>query len=221
MTSLKEELEGGDKKKGNRPGIRKVKLNKTSLEISTEMDVKDGQKEDVQKDVRDNKSEEKVVEAEDQDANGRKAEKGALGDTNNRQEEQKLQKETSRDEEKEEEEEKKKEEKIAKKTTRKPIVFDLEPKKPKGVISSSDSSHITFQGEKEEQKMKCGVMYCNHKSIHDRNARAMKRVLKRTAEEAIQHETDFGNGENVDEPHQNCILDSQFEDTCDNTYSIG
>ncbi|XP_068243605.1 nucleolar protein 58-like [Palaemon carinicauda] len=148
---LKEELEGGDKKKENRPGIRKVRLNKTSLEISTEMDVKDGQKEDVQKDVRDNKSEEKVVEAEDQDANGRKAEKGALRDINNRQEEQKLQKETSRDEEKEEEE-KKKEEKIAKRTTRKPIVFDLEPEKPKRVISSSDNSHITFQGEKEKIK---------------------------------------------------------------------
>ncbi|XP_068235833.1 nucleolar protein 58-like [Palaemon carinicauda] len=149
IPSLKEELEGGDKKK-ERPGIRKVRLNKTSLEISTEMDVKDGQKEDVQKDVRDNKSEEKVGEAEDQDASGRKAEKGALRDTNNRQEEQKLQKETSRDEEKEEKEEgeKKKEEKIAKRTTRKPIVFDLEPEKPKRVISSSDSSHITFQGEK-------------------------------------------------------------------------
>ncbi|XP_068235842.1 nucleolar protein 58-like [Palaemon carinicauda] len=148
IPSLKEELEGGDKKKENRPEIRKARLNKTSLEISTEMDVKDGQKEDVQKDVRDNKSEEKVVEAEDQDANRRKAEKGALRDTNNRQEEQKLQKETSRDEEEEEEEEKKKEEKIAKRTTRKPIVFDLEPEKPKRVISSSDSSHITFQGEK-------------------------------------------------------------------------
>ncbi|XP_068235517.1 calponin homology domain-containing protein DDB_G0272472-like [Palaemon carinicauda] len=123
------------------------------------MDIKDGQKADVQKDVRDNKSEEKVVEAEDQDPNRRKAEKeevagvsgvgqvlgwvlaskGALPDTNNRQEEQKLEKETSRDEE-EEEEEKQKEEKIAK-TTRKSIVFDLEPEKPK-------SSHITFQGEK-------------------------------------------------------------------------
>ncbi|XP_068216693.1 calponin homology domain-containing protein DDB_G0272472-like [Palaemon carinicauda] len=112
----------------------------------------DGQKADVQKDVRDNKSEEKVVEAEDQDPNGRKAEKeenagasgvgqvlgwllaskGALPDTNNRQEEQKLEKETSRDEE---EEEKQKEEKIAK-TTRKPIVFDLEPEKPKSIVSS-------------------------------------------------------------------------------------
>ncbi|XP_068227930.1 calponin homology domain-containing protein DDB_G0272472-like [Palaemon carinicauda] len=114
------------------------------------MDVKDGQKEDVQKDVRDIKSEEKVVEAEGQDANGRKAEKGALRDTNNCQEEQKLQKETSWDEEKEEkeEEEKKKEKKIAKRTTQKPIVFDLEPEKPKRAISSSDSSHITFQGEK-------------------------------------------------------------------------
>ncbi|XP_068243750.1 M protein, serotype 2.1-like [Palaemon carinicauda] len=68
------------------------------------------------------------------------ASKGALPDTNNRQEEQKLEKETSRDEEEKEEEEKQKEEKIAK-TTRKPIVFDLEPEKPK-------SSHITFQGEK-------------------------------------------------------------------------
>ncbi|XP_068219991.1 golgin subfamily A member 6-like protein 1 [Palaemon carinicauda] len=153
----KEELEGGDKKKENRPGMRKVRLNRTSLEISTEMDIKDGQKADVQKGVRDNRSEEKVVEAEDQDPNGRKAEmeevagasgvgqvlgwllasKGALPDTNNRQEEQKLEKETSRGEE---EEEKQKEEKIAK-TTRKPIVFDLEPEKPK-------SSHITFQGEK-------------------------------------------------------------------------
>ncbi|XP_068228112.1 serrate RNA effector molecule homolog [Palaemon carinicauda] len=162
IPSLKEELEGGDKKKENRPGTRKVRFNRTSLEISTEMDIKDGQKADVQKEVRDNKSEEKVVEAEDQDPNGRKAEKeeivgasgvgqvlgwllaskGALPDTNNRQEEQKLEKETSRDEEEEEkeEEEKQKEEKIAK-TTRKPIVFDLEPEKPK-------SSHITFQGEK-------------------------------------------------------------------------
>ncbi|XP_068201785.1 nucleolar protein 58-like [Palaemon carinicauda] len=168
IPSLKEELEGGDKKKENRPGMRKVRLNRTSLEISTEMDVKNGQREDVQKDVRDNKSEENVVEAQDQDANGRKAEKeevggasgvgqvlgwllaskGALHDTNNRQEEQKLQKETSTDEEKEEEEEKQEEEKIAKRTTRKPIVFDLEPEKPKRAISSSDSSHITFQGEK-------------------------------------------------------------------------
>ncbi|XP_068232205.1 restin homolog [Palaemon carinicauda] len=165
IPSLKEELEGGDKKKENRPGMRKVRVNRTSLEISTEMDIKDGQKADVQKDVRDNKSEEKVVEAEDQDANGRKAEKeevgeasgvgqvlgwllaskGALRDTNNRQEERKLQKETSTDEEKEEEE-KQEEEKIAKRTTRKPIVFDLEPEKPKKAISSSDSSHITFQG---------------------------------------------------------------------------
>ncbi|XP_068206468.1 calponin homology domain-containing protein DDB_G0272472-like [Palaemon carinicauda] len=155
IPSLKEELERGDKKKENRPGMRKVRLNRTSLEISTEMDIKDGQMADVQKDVRDNKSEEKVVEVEDQDPNGRKAEKeevagassvgqvlgwllaskGALPDTNNRQKEQKLEKETSRDEE-----EKQKKEKIAK-TTRKPIVFDLEPEKPK-------SSHITFQGEK-------------------------------------------------------------------------
>ncbi|XP_068235680.1 calponin homology domain-containing protein DDB_G0272472-like [Palaemon carinicauda] len=118
------------------------------------MDIKDGQKADVQKDVRDNKSEEKVVEAEDQDPNGHKAEKeevagapgvgqvlgwllaskGALPDTNNRQEEQKLEKETSRDEEEEEkeEQEKQKEEKIAK-TTRKPIVFDLEPENHKGL----------------------------------------------------------------------------------------
>ncbi|XP_068232189.1 uncharacterized protein [Palaemon carinicauda] len=169
ILSLKEELEGRDKKKENRPGMRKVRLNRTSLEISTEMDIKDGQKAIVQKDVRDNKSEEKVVEAQDQDPNGRKAEKekvagesgvgqvlgwllaskGALPETNNRQEEQKLEKETSRDEEEEEkeeeeeekeEEEKQKEEKIAK-TTRKPIMFDLEPEKPK-------SSHITFQGEK-------------------------------------------------------------------------
>ncbi|XP_068232193.1 polyamine-modulated factor 1-binding protein 1-like [Palaemon carinicauda] len=167
IPSLKEELEGGDKKKENRPVMRKVRLNKTSLEISTEMDVKNGQKDDVQKDVRDNKSEEKVVETEDQDANGRKAEKeevggassvgqvlgwllaskGALCDTNNRQEEQKLQKETSRDEEKQEEEKQEKE-KIAKRTTQKPIVFNLEPEKPRRAISSSDSSHITFQGEK-------------------------------------------------------------------------
>ncbi|XP_068200797.1 putative autophagy-related protein 11 [Palaemon carinicauda] len=130
IPSLKEELEGGDKKKENRPGMRKVRLNRTSLEISTEMDVKNGHKEDVQKDVRDNKS--------------------ALRDTNNHQEERKLQKETSTDEEKEEkeEEEKQEEEKIAKRTTRKPIVFDLEPEKPKRAISSSNSSHITFQGEK-------------------------------------------------------------------------
>ncbi|XP_068232194.1 uncharacterized protein [Palaemon carinicauda] len=65
IPSLKEELQGGDKKKENRPGMRKVRLNKTSLEISTEMDVKNGQKDDVQKDVRDNKSEKKVVETED------------------------------------------------------------------------------------------------------------------------------------------------------------
>ncbi|XP_068234244.1 putative autophagy-related protein 11 [Palaemon carinicauda] len=116
IPSLKEELEGGDKKKENRPGMRKERLNRTSLEISTEMDVKDGQNKNVQKDVRDNKK-------------------------------QKLQKEASRDEEKEEKE-KQKEEKIAKRTTRKPFVFDLEPENPKRVISSSDSSHITFQGEK-------------------------------------------------------------------------
>ncbi|XP_068243602.1 golgin subfamily A member 6-like protein 22 [Palaemon carinicauda] len=131
--------------------IEQISEQRHELEKSlNEIDVKDGQKEDVQKDVRDNKSEEKVVEAEDQDANGRKAGKGAHRDTNNREEEKKLHKETSRDKEKEEkvEEEKKKEEKIAKRTTRKPIIFDLEPEKPKTVISSSDSSHITFQGLK-------------------------------------------------------------------------
>ncbi|XP_068246262.1 nucleolar protein 58-like [Palaemon carinicauda] len=93
IPSLKEELEGGNKKKENRPGMRKVRLNRTSLEISTEMDVKNVHKEDVQKDVRDNKTS-----------------KGALHDTNNRQEERKLQKETSTDEEKEEKEEEEKEE---------------------------------------------------------------------------------------------------------------
>ncbi|XP_068224458.1 serine/threonine-protein kinase MRCK alpha-like [Palaemon carinicauda] len=136
IPSPKEELEGGDKKKENRPGMRKVRLNRTSLEISTEMDVKNGHKEDVQKDVRDNKSEEKVL-------GWLLASKGAVRDTNNRQEERWLQKETSTDEGKEKEEE----EKIAKRTTRKPIVFDLEPEKPERAISSSDSSHITFQGE--------------------------------------------------------------------------
>ncbi|XP_068201729.1 calponin homology domain-containing protein DDB_G0272472-like [Palaemon carinicauda] len=99
IPSLKEEIELGDKKKENRPGMRKV-------------------------------------------LGWLLASKGALPDTNNRQEEQKLEKETSRVED-EEEEEKQKEEKIAK-TTRKPIVFDLEPEKPK-------SSHITFQGEKNIQ----------------------------------------------------------------------
>ncbi|XP_068232269.1 uncharacterized protein PF3D7_1120000-like [Palaemon carinicauda] len=71
IPSLKEELEEGDKtKEENRHRMTKLRLNKTSLK----MDIKDVQK-DVQKDDRDNKSEEKVVEAQDQDTNGRKAEK--------------------------------------------------------------------------------------------------------------------------------------------------
>ncbi|XP_068200370.1 calponin homology domain-containing protein DDB_G0272472-like [Palaemon carinicauda] len=51
---LKEKLEERDKKKDeNKPGIRKVKLRRSGLKISTEMDVKmDGQKEDVQMDVK-------------------------------------------------------------------------------------------------------------------------------------------------------------------------
>ncbi|XP_068238275.1 myosin-6-like [Palaemon carinicauda] len=151
---LKEKLEERDKKKDeNRPGIRKVKLRRSGLKISTEMDVKkDGQKEDVQMDVSVNKEgEDKVVKAEDLVANGHKEElenepdggisglgqvlgrllasKGAVP-VNCLQEEQKLQKETSMEEEKEE---KQKEEKIAKK---KPIVFDLEPENPKWVSSS-------------------------------------------------------------------------------------
>ncbi|XP_068227400.1 calponin homology domain-containing protein DDB_G0272472-like [Palaemon carinicauda] len=152
---LREELEKFKSEKN--VSLKDELLAANEIIPSLKMDIKDGQKADVQKDVRDNKSEEKVVEAEDQNPNGRKAEKeevagasgvgqvlgwllaskGALPDTNNRQDEQKLEKETSRDEE---EEEKQKEEKIAK-TTRKPIVFDLEHEKPK-------SSHITFQSEK-------------------------------------------------------------------------
>ncbi|XP_068217833.1 paramyosin-like [Palaemon carinicauda] len=152
---LKEKLEERDKKKDeNRPGIRKVKLRRSGLKISTEMDVKmDGQKEDVQMDVIVNKEgEENVVKAEYLLANGHKEDlenepdggisglgqvlgrlltsKGAVP-VNCLQEEQKLQKETSMEEKKEE---KQKEEKIAKK---KPIVFDLEPENPKRVSSSS------------------------------------------------------------------------------------
>ncbi|XP_068206584.1 golgin subfamily A member 6-like protein 24 [Palaemon carinicauda] len=75
IPSLKEELEEGDKtKEENRPRMTKLRLNRTSLK----MDIKDGQK-DVQKNDRDNKSEEKVVEAQDQDTNGRKAEKEEVG----------------------------------------------------------------------------------------------------------------------------------------------
>ncbi|XP_068232236.1 uncharacterized protein PF3D7_1120000-like [Palaemon carinicauda] len=75
IPSLKEELEEGDKtKEENKPQMTKLRLNKTSLK----MDIKDVQK-DVQKDDRDNKSEEKVVEAQDQDTTGRKAEKEEVG----------------------------------------------------------------------------------------------------------------------------------------------
>ncbi|XP_068237281.1 uncharacterized protein [Palaemon carinicauda] len=75
IPSLKEELEEGDKtKEENRHRMTKLRLNKTNLK----MDIKDVQK-DVQKDDRDNKSEEKVVEAQDQDTNGRKAEKEEVG----------------------------------------------------------------------------------------------------------------------------------------------
>ncbi|XP_068222180.1 golgin subfamily A member 6-like protein 26 [Palaemon carinicauda] len=188
ISSLEEQLEGRDKKKEvSRPGTRKVRLNRSSLEISTEKDVKkDGQKA-VQKDVSVNKEDENKVgkAAEDLDSNGHKGEKevvgeassvgqvlscllaskGALPDNDDHQKEQKLQKETSpseeeeekEEEEKEEEEEEeekgakekekneKEEEEIAeKKPARKPIVFDLEPEKPKRVFSS----HITFQGAK-------------------------------------------------------------------------
>ncbi|XP_068218433.1 calponin homology domain-containing protein DDB_G0272472-like [Palaemon carinicauda] len=94
---LKEKLEERDKKKDeNKPGIRKVKLRKSGLTISTEMDVKmdrqkedvqmdkedvqmdvkmDRQKEDVQMDVIVNKKgEDNVVKAEDLLANGHKEE---------------------------------------------------------------------------------------------------------------------------------------------------
>ncbi|XP_068216639.1 uncharacterized protein PF3D7_1120000-like [Palaemon carinicauda] len=101
IPSFKEELEEGDKtKEENKPQMTKLRLNKTSLK----MDIKDVQK-DVQKDDRDNKSEEKVVEAQDQDTNGRKAEKEEVGGASG-------------------------------------------VGQPKRAISSSDSSHITFQGEK-------------------------------------------------------------------------
>ncbi|XP_068231852.1 golgin subfamily A member 6-like protein 22 [Palaemon carinicauda] len=74
IPSLKEELEEGDKtKEENRHRMTKLRLNRTSLKMD-----KDDQK-DVQKDDRDNKSEEKVVEAQDQDTNGRKAEKEEVG----------------------------------------------------------------------------------------------------------------------------------------------
>ncbi|XP_068248868.1 putative leucine-rich repeat-containing protein DDB_G0290503 [Palaemon carinicauda] len=77
-SSLKEELEGRDKKKElNRPGTRKVRLNRSGLEILTKMD---GQKEDVQKDVSVNEEEVKVVQAaEDLDSNGHKEEKEVVG----------------------------------------------------------------------------------------------------------------------------------------------
>ncbi|XP_068229806.1 putative leucine-rich repeat-containing protein DDB_G0290503 [Palaemon carinicauda] len=93
---LKEKLEERDKKKDeNKPGIRKVKLRRSGLKISTEMDVKmdghkedvqmnedvqmdvkmDGHKEDVQMDVIVNKKgEDNVVKAEDLLANGHKEE---------------------------------------------------------------------------------------------------------------------------------------------------
>ncbi|XP_068208411.1 calponin homology domain-containing protein DDB_G0272472-like [Palaemon carinicauda] len=94
---LKEKLEERDKKKDeNKPGIRKVKLGRSGLTISTEMDVKmdeqkedvqmdkedvqmdvkmDRQKEDVQMDVIVNKKgEDSVVKAEDLLANGHKEE---------------------------------------------------------------------------------------------------------------------------------------------------
>ncbi|XP_068201556.1 putative leucine-rich repeat-containing protein DDB_G0290503 [Palaemon carinicauda] len=59
-SSLKEELEGRDKKKElNRPGTRKVRLNRSGLEILTEMD---GQKEDVQKDISVNEEEVKQMD---------------------------------------------------------------------------------------------------------------------------------------------------------------
>ncbi|XP_068232550.1 nucleolar protein 58-like [Palaemon carinicauda] len=130
ISSLEEQLEGRDKKKEvSRPGTRKVRPNRSSLEISTEKDVK----KDGQKDVSVNKEDEDKVgkAAEDLDANGHKEEKevvgeasgvgqvlswllaskGALPDNDHHQEEQKLQKETSpREEEEEKEEEEKKEE---------------------------------------------------------------------------------------------------------------
>ncbi|XP_068229560.1 trichohyalin-like [Palaemon carinicauda] len=94
---LKEKLEERDKKKDeNKPGIRKVKLGRSGLTISTEVDVKmdrqkedvqmdkedvqmdvkmDRQKEDVQMDVIVNKKgEDNVVKAEDLLANGHKEE---------------------------------------------------------------------------------------------------------------------------------------------------
>ncbi|XP_068201941.1 testis-specific gene 10 protein-like [Palaemon carinicauda] len=94
---LKEKLEERDKKQDeNKPGIRKVKLGRSGLTISTEMDVKmdeqkedvqmdkedvqmdvkmDRQKEDVQMDVIVNKKgEDSVVKAEDLLANGHKEE---------------------------------------------------------------------------------------------------------------------------------------------------
>ncbi|XP_068220505.1 nucleolar protein 58-like [Palaemon carinicauda] len=129
MASIAKQLEGRDKKKEvSRHGTRKVRLNRSSLEISTEKDVK----KDVQKDVSVNKEDEDKVgkAAEDLDANGHKEEKevvgeasgvgqvlswlltskGALPDNDHHQDKQKLQKETSPSEEEEEEEEKEKKE---------------------------------------------------------------------------------------------------------------
>ncbi|XP_068238959.1 putative autophagy-related protein 11 [Palaemon carinicauda] len=196
-SSLKEELERRDKKKENRPTTRKVRLNRPSLEISNEMDVKkDEQKEDVQRNGV-NKAENKVVKAtEDVDANGHKdekevvggptgvgqllswllASKGALPDDDH-QEKQKVQKEIylgeeeeqqeeeeKEEEEQQEEEQEKEEEKkiVEKKTSRKTIVFDLEPDQPKRVFSS----YITFQGEKVGAETTRDNNLKGHVSVH-------------------------------------------------------
>ncbi|XP_068235885.1 histone-lysine N-methyltransferase, H3 lysine-79 specific-like [Palaemon carinicauda] len=78
ISSFKEELERRDKKrKQNRHGTRRVRLNRSGLEILTEID----EKKDVQKDISVNKKEEdKVVKAaEDLDSNGHKEEKEVVG----------------------------------------------------------------------------------------------------------------------------------------------
>ncbi|XP_068213427.1 calponin homology domain-containing protein DDB_G0272472-like [Palaemon carinicauda] len=167
---LKEKLEERDKKQDeNKPGIRKVKLRKSGLKISTEMDVKmdghkedvqmdmDRQKEDVQMDVIVNKKgEDNVVKAEDLLANGHKEELenepdggiSGLGQVLGRLLASKgaVPVNCLREEQKlqKEKEEKQKEEKIAKKKpARKPIVFDLEPENHKRVSSSPHTGRGT------------------------------------------------------------------------------
>ncbi|XP_068225314.1 nucleolar protein 58-like [Palaemon carinicauda] len=141
-SSLEEQLEGRDKKKEvSRPGTRKVRLDRSSLEISTEKDVrKDGQK-DVQKDVCVNKEDEDKVDkaAEYLEANRHKEEKGVVGEASG-VEEQKLQKETSPSEEEEEKEEEEKEEEEKKEEEKKEKEKKKEAKKEEKIVEKKTCS---------------------------------------------------------------------------------